>query len=89
MTATDLNQRLYDQPFRPFRIHLSDGSTIPVTNSGTVVVGESSAILPVELGHDSAGFPLVKRWRTVALAHMVQFSDIDEPDTGKRSKKRR
>ena len=27
--------------------------------------------------------------RTVALAHMVQFSDVDEPVTGKRPKKRR
>jgi len=44
---------------------------------------ESSVILPVEIGHDSEGFPLVKRWRTVALAHMVQFSDLDEPVSGK------
>src|SRR5438067_2659043 len=78
MTAVDLNQRLYDTPFRPFRIHLTDGSTIPVTNAGMELVGESSAILPTELGHDPEGFPLVRRWRTVALAHMVQFTDMDE-----------
>lgn len=89
MTAVDVNQRLYDQPFRPFRIHLSDGTTIPVTNSGMVIVGESSAVLPVELGNDSAGFSIVRRWRTVALSHIVQFSDVDEPVTGKRPKKRR
>jgi hypothetical protein len=88
MTAVDLNQRLYGQPFRPFRIHLSDGTAIPVTNPGVMVVSESSAIVPTEMGHDSAGFPLVKRWRTVALAHIVQFSDIDEPVTGKRPKRR-
>jgi len=88
MTATDLNLRLYDSPFRPFRIHLSDGTTVPITNAGTVMVTESTALLPVELGKDDQGFPLVRRWRTVALAHMVQFSDIDEPVTGKRPKKR-
>ena len=88
MIAADINQRLYDQPFRPFRIHLSDGTAIPVTNGGLVLVSESSAILPVEMGKDTQGFPLVKRWRTVAIAHMVQFSDIDEPVTGKRPKKR-
>ena len=88
MQPHDLNQRLYDQPFRPFRLHLSDGSSIPVTNSGMVLVGESSVILPVEMGHDAQDFPLVKRWRTVALAHMVQFSDIGEAVSGKGKKKR-
>ena len=88
MTAVDLNHRLYDTPFRPFRIHLSDGATIPVTNAGMVLVGPTSAILPTELGRDADGYPLVKRWRTVALAYIVQFSDIDEPVTGKRPRKR-
>ena len=88
MTARDLNHRLYDSPFRPFRIHLSDGSTIPVTNAGMVLVGPTSAILPTELGRDPDGHPLVHRWRTIALAHIVQFSDIDEPVMGKRPRKR-
>jgi hypothetical protein len=88
MRATDLNHRLYDPPFRPFRIHLSDGSTIPITNAGMVLVGESSAILPTEVGHDSEGYPLVRRWRTIALAHIVQFSDVDQAVGGKRPKKR-
>ncbi len=89
MTSSDLNLRLHDAPFKPFRIHLSDGSTIPVSNGGLMLVGETSAVVPTEMGHDSQGFPLVKRWRTVALAHIVQFSDIDEPVTGKCPKKRK
>jgi hypothetical protein len=88
MQAVDFNHRIYDTPFRPFRVHLTDGSTIPVTNSGMLIVGESSVIMPVEWERDSEGYPLVKRWRTVALSHMVQFSDIDEPVQGKRPKKR-
>lgn len=89
MRSRDFNLRLYDQPFRPFRVHLSDGSTIPVMNPGLALVGMSSVVLPTEVAHDGEGFPLVKRWRTVALSHMVQFSDIDEPVTSKRPKKRR
>ncbi|HEY8751113.1 MAG TPA: hypothetical protein VIM11_24230 [Tepidisphaeraceae bacterium] len=88
MMPVDINHRLYDKPFKPFRIHLSDGSYIAVTNAGVVLVGESSAILPTELGHDTEGFPVVKRWRTVALAHMVQFSDLDEPVGGKGPKRK-
>lgn len=89
MTATDLNHRLYDTPFRPFRVHLGDGSTIPVMNAGMVLVGESSAVLPTELAHDSDGFPLIRRSRTIALAHVVQFSDVDGPVSGKRPKRRK
>lgn len=89
MTTRDLNHRLHGQPFRPFRIHLSDGITIPVMNAGSVLVGPSSAVLPTELAQDPDGFPVVNRWRTIALAHIVQFSDVDEPVTGKRPKKRR
>jgi len=59
MSPADINQRLYDQPFRPFRIHLTDGSSLAVTNAGTLSVGETSAIVPVELGRDSNGHPLV------------------------------
>ncbi|HET6250384.1 MAG TPA: hypothetical protein VFE47_22040 [Tepidisphaeraceae bacterium] len=87
MTAVDINERLYDKPFRPFRIHMSDGSSIPVVNSGIIMVSETSAILPVETGNDAHGYPLVKRRRTVALAHIVQFSDIDEIVSGKGKKR--
>lgn len=89
MTAADINQRLRDLPFRPFRVHLSDGSSIRVTDATMVLVSESSAIIPTELGHDSQGYPLIKRWRTVALSHMVQFSDVDEPIGGKQRKRKR
>ena len=86
MTTEDGNRRLFDQPFRPFRIHLSDGSSIPIVNAGRVIVSDTTAILPVETGRDADGHPMVKRWRTVSLPHRVQFSDIDEPVSGKGKK---
>ena len=87
MRARDLIHWLNDQPFKGFRIHLSDGSNIPVAEPGMVIVGRSSVVLPVEFGKED-GERVVERWRTVALAHMVQFSDLDEPVSGKRPKKR-
>jgi hypothetical protein len=89
MLPVDLNHRLYDKPFKPFRVHLADGPVISIATAGLVLVGESTAIMPVELGHDSEGYPVAKRWRTVALAHMVQFSDVDEPANGKKKNKKR
>ena len=87
MTTVDVNERLYDKPFRPFRIHMSDGSSIPVLNPGMIIVSDTSAILPVETGNDAHGHPMVKRWRTVALAHITQFSDVDEMVGGKGKKR--
>ena len=78
MTTEDMNVRLFDNPFKPFRVHLSDGSSIPVLNSGMVIVTDTSAVLPTETGNDAHGYPMVKRWRTIALAHITQFSDVDE-----------
>ena len=88
MRAEDLLTRLSDRPFRGFRIHLTDGSAIPITDAGMIIVGPSSAVLPTEFGRED-GERIAARWRTVAISHMVQFSDLDEPVGGKRPKPRR
>lgn len=87
MTASDLLSRLEDQPFRPFRIHISDGTVLELTQPGMVIVGETSAVLPTMFGTDEDGRRLAKRWRTVALDHITQFSDV-ESSNGKRRKRR-
>jgi hypothetical protein len=87
MRVKDLINRLSDQPFRGFRIHLSDGSSIPVTDAGMIIVGPSSVVLPTEYGREQ-GERVATRWRTVALSHMVQFSDLDEPVSGKHRKRK-
>jgi hypothetical protein len=87
MTARDLLDKLHDQPFRPFRVKLSNNTTLDVVNSGTVVVGPTHAIMPVEAVLGEHGYYVVTRWRTVALAHMVEFTDIDPPKS--LSKRRR
>jgi hypothetical protein len=85
MRIRDLIHRLHDEPFRAFRIHLSDGSAIPITDPGMIIVSRSSAIIPTEF-EKAEGERVVSRWRTVALAHMVQFSDIDDSISGKKRK---
>ena len=77
MFAADLNRRLEDQPFRPFRIHLSDGSFVDVTEPRMVIVGPTSAIVPTKWSSDANGRPVAEDWRTIILVHMVQFSDLN------------
>lgn len=86
MTDRDLLNKLHDKPFQPFRVRLSNSSTMDVLDPGTVVVGPTSAIMPIESVLGDHGYYVVTRWRTVSLAHMVEFIDIEPP---KRDSKRR
>lgn len=88
MRPEDLLARLEDHPFKGFRVHLSDGSSVDVVDPGMIMVGRSSAVLPIRYGKDEEGRRLVERWRTVALVHIVQFSDLDERLNGKRKRSR-
>jgi hypothetical protein len=77
MVARDLLNRLRDYPFRPFRIHMTDRRTVDITHPFLISVGATSAILPAELGEDEDGDVVATRWQTVALLHMVRFTDLN------------
>ena len=87
MTDRDLLNKLHDEPFQPFRTRLSNNTTIDVLDPGTVVVGPTSAIMPIEFVLGEHGYYVVTRWRTVAQAHIVEFIDIDPPKAGSRKKR--
>ena len=86
MRARDLLNKLHDEPFQPFRVKLSNNTTIDILDPNTVVVGPSSAIMPLETVRDSSGYYVVPRWRTVAIAHIVEFIDIDPPKSQSRKR---
>ncbi|QOV87909.1 hypothetical protein [Humisphaera borealis] len=87
MTDRDLLNKLHDQPFQPFRLKLSNNSSMDVLDPNTVVVGPTSAIMPVESVVGEHGYYIVNRWRTVALSHMVEFIDIDPPKPASKKKR--
>jgi len=89
MRPEDLLDRLEDRPFRPFRVHLSDGAALDVPEPGMVIFGRSSAVLPSRSGHDEDGRRLAEHWRTIALVHIPQFSDPGEKANGKRKRRKR
>ena len=86
MSPQDLVNKLHDEPFKPFRVRLSNNNTIDVLDAGSVVVGPTSAIMPLEYVEED-GLMLVRRWKTVALNHMVEFLDLETRRNG--SKRRR
>ena len=87
MKTRDLLNKLHDQPFQPFRARLSNNTTIDVLDPNTVVVGPSSAIMPIETVRDSSGYYVVTRWRTVAFSHIVEFVDIETRRNGSKRRK--
>ncbi len=87
MTYRDLINKLHDQPFQPFRVRLSNSSAIDILDPNAVVVGPSSAIMPLESSWDDQGYYIVTRWKTVALSHIVEFIDIDPPKSSSKRKR--
>ena len=87
MTDRDLLNKLHDQPFQPFRVKLSSNTSMDVLDPNTVVVGPTSAIMPIETVLGDHGHYLVTRWRTVALSRMVEFMDIDPPKSASKKKR--
>ena len=88
MSPVDLMAKLHDEPFKPFRVRLSNNNVIDVLDAGSVVVGPTSAIMPLEYVEEE-GFKLVRRWKTVALRHMVEFVDIESKGNGSQRRRRK
>lgn len=88
MRPKDLIDRLEDRPFQPFRVHLSDGTKLDISEPGMVIVGRRTAVLPSRLGRDEDGHRIAEHRRTISLMHIDQFSDLRESGNGKRRRKR-
>lgn len=86
MSPQDLLNRLHDEPFRSFRVRLSNNTTLDVTDPGLVIVGPTSAVMPIQTAKDGLGYTLVTQWRTFALDRLVEFADIDPPRENRRRK---
>ncbi|MFT3786174.1 MAG: hypothetical protein QM770_08410 [Tepidisphaeraceae bacterium] len=88
MGPHDLLNKLQDEPFKPFRIKLSNNTVIDVKNPGMVIVGSTSAVLPTDTFRDEAGYTLVRQWKTISIGHIVEMIDLDLKDEPKRKRGR-
>lgn len=87
MTRADLLNRLNDRPFSPFRVHVSDGAVLEIKHPMMVIVGKTTAVLPTTWETDEEGEPMPTRWRTLALAHLTQFSEMESANGKRRRRK--
>lgn len=77
MRADDVRDMLRGQPFKPFQIHVDDGTTRRVDHPDQVLVLRSRLILSVD---DGDGFN--DRAEHVALSHIVRMEEIEPRTSG-------
>jgi hypothetical protein len=76
VTCIDLNRKLHEQPFKPFRISLIDGRSYNVTAPRRVMVGETRAVIVTESATGKRGWETALDWTTVSIEHVVGMPDL-------------
>ena len=87
MTYRDLDRKVNDLPFKPFRIRMSNASAIDIRHSGSIIIGETNAVVPTESTVDDRGNRIALDWKTISIAHIVEFVDLNERDSGPKRKR--
>ena len=86
MTYHDLVRKLNDVPFRPFRIRMVNNTVYDVLDPGMIIVGESSAVVVTQQTQNGAGHRVATDWRTISIAHILEFADIDDKELRRRKR---
>ena len=72
MTAALLKQRMEAQPFRPFRLHMSDGKTYDIPNHDAMFVKRNVVEIGMDLDADSIG----ERFIQCAILHITSLEEL-------------
>jgi|HubBroStandDraft_6_1064221.scaffolds.fasta_scaffold1379807_2 hypothetical protein len=72
ITAMQLRERMNENPFRPFRITLSDGRSFTVPNHDVAHVKRNSIMIGIDL--DSRSF--AQKYVECAILHITSIEDI-------------
>jgi hypothetical protein len=79
MRSEDIKELVQREPFRPFRITLTDGRTYDVRHPKMAMVGRSTVAIGLpENGQDET---IYDRLVTVDLLHIMQTEQVDSTRT--------
>ncbi len=70
--AQQLKDRMDTQPFKPFRVCLSDGKTFNITNHDAAFVKRNA----IEIGLDADPNGLAERFIECAIIHITRIEDL-------------
>jgi hypothetical protein len=71
-SAKQIKEMMNTQPFRPFRLHMSDGSTYEIPNHDTAMVAQNS----VEVGVNPDPDGVVERFVRCAIIHITRIEEL-------------
>jgi len=74
ITAKQVRDLLQSRPFKPFRIHLSDGTHHDVTNHDMAFVGKNTVEIGLNLDPD--GF--AEYFTRCSILHITKLEDLPE-----------
>jgi hypothetical protein len=80
MTYVDLQQKLHDRPFRPFRIRLVNNTVYDVLEPWMIIIGDSSAVVVTRVRKDDRGYETAQDRRTISISHIIELSDVDSKE---------
>ena len=72
INAVDLKERMNTQPFKPFRICMSDGKSYEITNHDMMFVKRNAVLVGMDLDDNSIAERLVE----CALLHITRIEDM-------------
>jgi hypothetical protein len=70
--AQQLKDRINSQPFKPFRLCLSDGKIFDITNHDVAFVKRNA----IEIGLDANPNGLAERFVECAIIHITRIEDL-------------
>jgi hypothetical protein len=72
ITAVDLKRRIEAQPFKPFRIHMSNGNIYDILNHDAMLIKRNV----VEIGTDLDTDSIFERFIQCAILHIVSIEEM-------------
>ena len=74
ITVTELRDRMQENPFRPFRIHASDGKSYDIANHDMMFIKRNGVEIALDLDANS----VAERFAKCALLHITRIEDLAE-----------
>lgn len=75
ITVKELKERMQEFPFRPFRIHTSDGRSYDITNHDMMFIKRNGVEVALDLDADS----IAERFAKIAILHVASLEDLAAP----------
>lgn len=86
MSLTDLEEILFEEPFRPFRVTLASGDQYVINNAKRAMISGLSLVVGL---NDDANARVGSRLKLISIPNIVMAEQIDPNQPPNRPRRRR